>query len=249
MAKNGVLILLLSCIAALPARAEGEMVTGLFTGARAPLFTQGSGALIAPPAMTAVSTGPSLFAGRASGGLFAPVLPRTQDLRAEPFAAPDQGSDVDRIRHLIGLAESRRYGYDAVQHGAKRPPQKLPTDMTLGEVFAWIKATPGQPHAIGRYQFIPKTLARVVTELDLGPKVRFSPAVQDRLADVLLREAGLEAFRARTLSRHGFMNNLAKIWAGLPTSSGKSHYHGYAGNRATITWEQFDREMAKITET
>jgi hypothetical protein len=48
------------------------------------------------------------------------------------------------------------------------------------------------------------------------------------------------------MNRHQYMNNLAQIWAGLPTSSGKSHYHGFAGNRATMTWARFDAEMAKI---
>ena len=216
-----------------------------FHADRAPLVSFAPQPLIADRTVTAVSTGPSLFAGRAAGSLFEPVLPRVEELRAMPFEGITEGTDVDRIRHLIGLAESRRMGYDAVQHGAKIPPKKRPTDMTLGEVFAWIKATPNQPHAIGRYQFIPATLGRLVTELDLGPEVPFSPQVQDALADVLLMEAGLQDFREGRLPRHAFMNELAKIWAGLPTSNGKSHYHGYAGNKATITWEQFDREMAK----
>jgi len=42
------------------------------------------------------------------------------------------------------------------------------------------------------------------------------------------------------------MNNLAKIWAGLPNSTGKSYYHGHAGNRATMTWARFRAEMEKI---
>ncbi len=42
------------------------------------------------------------------------------------------------------------------------------------------------------------------------------------------------------------MNNLAEIWAGLPTTNGKSHYDGYAGNRATMSWAQFDAAMAQI---
>ena len=44
------------------------------------------------------------------------------------------------------------------------------------------------------------------------------------------------------------MDSLAKIWAGLPTSSGRSHYDGYAGNAATMSWAQFDDEMARILE-
>lgn len=48
------------------------------------------------------------------------------------------------------------------------------------------------------------------------------------------------------MSRHDFMNNLAKIWAGLPTSSGKSYYHGLAGNKAVLSWAKFDKEMAQL---
>ena len=189
--------------------------------------------------------GPSLFVGRVSGSLFDPAPPR---LPSTPtISVPnDESGYLAVIRNVIGRAESRRDGYDAIQHAAKVLPRKRPTQMTLGEIFAWIDATPGQPHAIGRYQFIPKTLARLVTELDLGPEVVFTPAVQDRLSDMLLREAGLYEARQGQIPRREFMNNLAKIWAGLPTSTGKSHYHGYAGNKATMSWAEFDREMARI---
>jgi hypothetical protein len=137
-------------------------------------------------------------------------------------------------------------GYNAVQHGAKKRPAKRPTEMTLGEIYDWIDATPGQPHAIGRYQFIPKTLRRLTRKLGLQRHHLFSPQIQDELSDVLLAEAGLHDFNAGSLTRHGFMYNLAKIWAGLPTSNGQSYYHGFAGNKASITWTHFDAEMARI---
>lgn len=185
--------------------------------------------------------GGSLFAGQADGGMFARAV-------APPAvtSAVLRGSGVQGLRLLISQAESRRDGYDAVQHGAKIKPGKRPTQMTLGEIYTWIKDTPGQPHAIGKYQFIPPTLRRVTAVAGVREGDRFTPALQDRLADVLLRDAGIVAFRAGTLSRHAFMNNLAKIWAGLPNSSGKSHYHGYAGNKAAMTWARFDAEMARI---
>ena len=198
----------------------------------------------------------SLFT--ASRGFFAPFAPR--DRGPSGGAAPSSGGGIadtygpilgddpqaEMIRRLIADAEAGSKGYDAVQYGARIKPGRPPTEMTLGDVFAWIKATPGQPHAIGRYQFIPSTLARLVTILDAGPHERFSPQMQDRLADILLQEAGLDAYRAGKLTRHAFMNNLAKIWAGLPNSTGRSHYHGYAGNAATMTWARFDSEMARI---
>jgi muramidase (phage lysozyme) len=158
-----------------------------------------------------------------------------------------QKSDVQMIRALIQEAESRKDGYNALQHGARIKPAKRPTRMTLEELLAWIDATPGQPHAIGLYQFIPKTLRRLIEKTGAKLSQRFDPKMQDQLADVLLAEAGLQKFRAGTLQRQAFMNNMAKIWAGLPTSNGKSHYDGYAGNKAMVTWARFDAVMARIS--
>ena len=192
------------------------------------------------------SSGNSLFIGRKQGSFFedrpahVPVYPKAD-------VAVITGTDVEVIRALITQAESRRDGYDAVQHGARIKPPAKPTQMTIAQIFQWIKDTPGQPHAIGKYQFIPKTLARVVRKAGVSPAARFSPAVQDRLGDVLLAEAGLQRFRSGKLSRVAFMNNLAKIWAGLPNSSGKSHYDGYAGNKASITWARFEAAMKQVT--
>ena len=191
----------------------------------------------------------SLFLGQSGYGFFAPLPERERSGRRTRRAhIPLTGGDPQAamVRHLIAEAEAGRDGYDAVQHGARRKTPRPPTQMTLGEIFAWIDATPGQPHAIGRYQFIPSTLARLVTILDAGPDARFTPELQDRMADILLQDAGYDAFRAQEIGRTAFMNNLAKIWAGLPNSSGRSHYHGYAGNAATMSWASFDREMASI---
>jgi len=86
----------------------------------------------------------------------------------------------------------------------------------------------------------------VVREANVSPDQRFAPALQDRLADVLLAEAGYHDAKNGALSRRAFMNNLAKIWAGLPNDTGKSHYHGYAGNKASISWARFDAQMAQV---
>ena len=214
------------------------------------------------PRPQVLTTNASLFVGQAGGNLFAPVTPRAdaaprfQRARTGGLIQPDRrimltgpaggGADVHRIRQIISHAESRRDGYDAVVWGARIPPPDVPTRLTLGQIFRWIDETPGQNHAIGRYQFIPKTLRRLVRQAGLSGDHVFSPAVQDRLADILLAEAGLQEVRAGQIGRHRFMNNLAQIWAGLPTSNGRSYYHGHAGNRSTITWAQFDAEMAAL---
>jgi muramidase (phage lysozyme) len=183
-----------------------------------------------------VSSGQSFFEDRPA---IAPVFSNAPLLALH-------GSDVEVIQDLIEEAESRAEGYDAVQHGARIKPRSRPTQMTLAQIFTWIEETPGQPHAIGRYQFIPATLRRLVAKAGFEPNQRFSPTVQDKLAGILLAEAGLHHFRAGSLDRHAFMNNLAQIWAGLPNSSGKSHYHGYAGNKASISWSRFDSVMKSI---
>lgn len=208
------------------------------------------GSLFSVTPVEARASPSAAFIGRAEGGLFAERPAHTPvfaDRVAGGMGVGMGGSDVNVIRALIQKAESRRDGYDAVQFGARIKPDKRPTQMTLTEVFEWIEATPGQPHAIGRYQFIPPTLRRVVDKTGVQMSQRFSPAVQDKLADVLLVEAGLKRFRSGILDQQSFMNNLAKIWAGLPNSTGKSHYDNYAGNKASVSWAYFEEVISRIT--
>ena len=154
-------------------------------------------------------------------------------------------SQTEKLFDLIAFAEAGSKGYDAVHHSANRRP-KPPTAMTLKEIFVWIKATPGQHHAIGRYQFIPSTLAHLVKRGDLKISTRFSPKVQDQLGLMLLEDAGLQKFKKGGISLTRFMNNLARIWAGLPLKNGRSAYAGVAGNRATISRSFYEAEMKKI---
>lgn len=182
----------------------------------------------------------SLFVEQANGGLFAALPGPAPLLRAE------NGTVAARLRDLIARAEAGPAGYDAVQGGAHRPPPRRPTRMTLRDIFNWIDATPGQHHAIGRYQIIPATLRRLVARAGLDPGTRYSPAVQDWLADMLLEDAGLNAVHRGEMTREVFRLNLAKIWAGLPTPSGRSYYHGVAGNRAVIGYASYARAVDAI---
>lgn len=187
-----------------------------------------------------------LFAGRTAESLFKD-RPAVKPIYGNETSFRLSGRVVEVVRDLIQEAESRTDGYDAVQHGARIKPKKKPTQMSLAEILEWIDATPGQPHAIGRYQFIPETLRRVMAKAGISATQRFSPLVQDKLANILLVEAGFHQFQAGVLDRHSFMNNLAKIWAGLPNSTGKSHYDGYAGNKASVSWARFDDVMGRIS--
>jgi len=215
----------------------GPGLTGAFAE-RPPLVRDAGRPLVTLDAGARPAGRASLFAGRAEGGL----------LSAPPARARDAGSVRARLRDLIASAEAGPAGYDAVQSGAHRPPPRRPTAMTLREIFAWIEATPGQHHAIGRYQIIPATLRRLVARAGLEPGTRYSERVQDRLADMLMDDAGLGAMRRGEISREAFRLNLAKVWAGLPTPSGRSYYHGLAGNRAVISYDTYKTAMRAILD-
>lgn len=173
---------------------------------------------------------------------------------ASPGHVPDRSSPIiiqgnsqmAKLLSLISRAESPRRGYNAVHHGARRMPPSVPTSMTVGEVVKWINDTPGQNHAIGRYQIIPSTLAYLIEAEGIGVHERFNETLQDRLAFRLMRDAGWDRFRSGAISHSAFMDALAGVWAGLPKSNGRSAYHGYAGNRATISRASYEAAFSQI---
>ena len=153
---------------------------------------------------------------------------------------------MDRLLTLISQAESPVHGYDSVHHGATIRPPKRPSQMTIAEIVAWVRATPGQPHAIGRNQIIPATFNRVVRALGLSGGTLYDRRTQDMMGRYLVEEAGYSDFINGRITREKFMDQLAAVWAGLPLANGRSHYHGYAGNRATITRAEYTSAMAAI---
>lgn len=220
------------CLLAGPAVAQSTLSVGMFTQ-RQPLFAStgftGTGRHDA-----------SLFGKQDRGNLFT-ALPGRLDL---PYVGTT--NKASQLRDLIARAEAGPAGYDAVQLGARVKPPKPPTQMTLAEIYAWIDDTPGQPHAIGRYQFIPPTLRHSAKRLGLRPQTRFSPAIQDQLADLLLEDAGFDKMENGDMRIETFMLNLAKIWAGLPVPSGRSYYEGVAGNKAVLSYETYAHAVRKI---
>ncbi|MCT4556680.1 MAG: hypothetical protein N4A61_01345 [Pelagimonas sp.] len=244
--------MLLVCLALLGTVVAGPGSAGsLFSGATAPLLTSARPLISRPSGDVADGhQSASLFAGTSGNSLLAPPPDRPKGGKRgrnlSRLAPSGLGRDVDAVLSLIARAEAGSKGYNAVHHGARIKPPRAPSEMTINEIYKWFSDTPGQPHAIGRYQFIPKTLRRLVRNQGLPTNSRFSPMIQDQLAHQLLREAGLEAFRKREIGRTTFMRNLAKIWAGLPLKNGKSYYQGYAGNKATMSWSEFSRSMSQI---
>ncbi len=127
-------------------------------------------------------------------------------------------------------------GYDQAHAAVPESPPRPLTAMTIREVLAWQKRI--RPRAVstaaGRYQIIHGTLAKLVERYGIDPEQRFDPAMQDRLGQLLLDECGYG-----TSQIHAFANCLARTWAALPLvsgpASGRSAWHGTAGNRALVS--------------
>lgn len=192
----------------------------------------------------------ALIAARLDPAAARPALPPAAVVAVAPPRLPPApaapGDAVARLLDLVASAEAGAAGYDAVHHSARRLPPAPPTRLTLGEILDWVAATPGQNHAIGRYQFVPATLADLMRRTGTPRGARFDPALQDRLALRLMEDAGLSEFLSGNIAATEFMDELAFVWAGLPLDSGLSAYHGYNGNRATITRAAYAAGFAAI---
>lgn len=170
----------------------------------------------------------------------------TDPLPYTSWKIPVGQNQTDKLLSLIGFAEAGRLQYDAVHMSARRRPGKYPTEMQLSEILHWIRKTPGQHHAIGRYQFIPSTLVMLARRAGVPTSRRFGPKLQDSLAYLLLLDAGYDDFLDGRIALDRFMDNLAWIWAGLPLRNGRSAYSGVAGNRATISRRFYTAQMQSI---
>lgn len=120
------------------------------------------------------------------------------------------------------------------------------TEMTLDEVLKWQSqyVANGSPSsAVGRYQFIPKTLRGVMQEMGLKGTDKFTPELQDLMAIHLLKRRGLEEYQAGKISKEEFANRLSQEWAALPMvtgpKAGKSAYDGDGLNASTTSVQKF----------
>lgn len=97
--------------------------------------------------------------------------------------------------------------------------------------------------AVGKYQFINKTLKELQKKLNLSDDHIFNSDTQDQMALVLLNRRGLKMYMDGQLSIHDFMKNLSKEWASLPNpDTGKSYY----GQRTHYTVEQMTNILKRL---
>lgn len=160
-------------------------------------------------------------------------------------ALPDRAAILD----FIGKYEAPG-GYDSIHANTRESPPKPLTRMRLHEVLDWQRQI--RPRvvstAVGRYQFIHQTLARLSGDYHLDTDRLFDKSLQDELANRLLDECG---YGKRQLS--AFANCLAIVWAALPRvagrGTGRSAWHGVAGNRALVSRDAFVRFLRSTGTT
>ena len=112
------------------------------------------------------------------------------------------------------------------------------TGMTVGNVLDMQKDMIAKGHestAVGRYQYIRKTLAGTAAQLGMDiDSTKFDEKTQDALAIQTLRTIGLENWLDGKLDDGAFLNKVARVWASVPTTSGGSYYSGVGSNKAGV---------------
>ncbi len=138
---------------------------------------------------------------------------------------------------LIAAPESRG-NYNAWYGNAEQASVDL-SGLTVNEIrdlqSDLVRSNGGS--AIGRYQLLDDTLDGLIDRMGLTGHERFTPALQDRMALLLARDADMEGWLGGRISDERFARNLSEIWAGLPRDASiQSHYEGLQGNQATVDW-------------
>lgn len=159
---------------------------------------------------------------------------KTGELQNMPKSLQDQAKP---ILDLIGAKESNN-NYNVI-YGGKTINL---TSMAIGDVLNYQRQliNSGYPSsAVGKYQFINKTLAGLVKELNIPLTERFSPALQDRLATQLLQRRGLIDFIKGNIAESTFIRRISQEWASFPKDkTNKSYYDGDGLNKALVSYNQ-----------
>jgi hypothetical protein len=150
----------------------------------------------------------------------------------------DAGNPFDHLRPLLDLIAAGEGDYTSINRGrAGDTPGGRPglDRLTIGEVMALQRSG---VFAVGRYQFIPTTLAMAVDAAGFRSTDVFSAETQDWLAVALLlggkRPALRDYLQGKDVPLERAQLDLAKEWASIPQANGRGFYDGdSAGNRAT----------------
>lgn len=165
---------------------------------------------------------------------------------APPLAVPGSGTVPPGAKRLLAFIA----GYEAAgnynaYYGHAKSTIPL-TGWTIAAVQQFqtdILRNGSASSAVGAFQFIKGTLARVCNDLHLGGSVIFSKDTQDLLAFQLLKGRGWNRYLNGFISATEFGNEIAKEWASMPCLSGpkagRSYYAGDGLNKSLVDTKPF----------
>ena len=187
-------------------------------------------------------------------------LPLTPAQRVLNKIAIGEGAVADKLqrqaKHGIGTT-----AYDMVyNYGNTLAPDKPITQMTIKEVFEYqkklINATKGKvpgttrgTSAVGKYQFVKTSLFGPngtpekpqknywADKLKLTPDMKFTPALQEKIARLALKETGYDNYVKGKKSQEATIDRIADIWASV---EGNTYGQGTGTTKA---------ELASILDT
>jgi hypothetical protein len=162
-----------------------------------------------------------------------------------PFAttaAPKYGANDAEFMNFVGSIEAPQ-GFSDVFNGVPFLPDSLVETKTIEEILTYqrsLRAYGTESTAIGRYQFIYKTLLYVVDVLNVDKNRIFDSEMQTFLARYLMEQCG---FYDTSIPTTALGNCLAGQWASLPLLSGvnkgKSAYADVGSNKALTSTVQY----------
>ncbi|THK35606.1 hypothetical protein EHS39_23525 [Ensifer sp. MPMI2T] len=184
----------------------------------------------------------------------------------ETFEADESLSSYDPQRllpllDLIGLLESGN-NYNAFFGNSRNSDSPKFVTMTVADVIEWQRrfVADGRPSsAVGRFQFLRKTLKGLRDDGLIKSSAVFNQTAQDNLGAALIKRRGLGRLLAGSLSAEDFAVNLAKEWAALPVPkdvrngsrmvrAGESYYAGDNNNRALVSVAGFMHAVRSILD-
>lgn len=179
---------------------------------------------------------------------------RTLDTHKINFTAAGKVS-IPQAMHVAGnsildvIASHESGGDYNIAFGGKKADF---TSMTIDQVLKWQEdrvAGGAASSAVGRYQFLNKTLDELKDKLKLSGDEIFDEKMQDRLAMCLLDRRGYSDFVSGRKTEGEFMLSLSKEWASLPRDmGGLSYYHGDGLNKAHTKAEDVLTALQEIKE-
>ena len=187
-------------------------------------------------------------------------IPLTPAQKVLNKIALGEGASLEKLQRQAGKGIGTTE-YDMVYaYGNILSPSKPITQMTIQEVFDYqkklIKATKGKvpgttkgTSAVGKYQFIKTSLFgangtpekpeknRWADKLKLTPDMIFTPALQEKIGRLALKEAGYDNYLKGKKSQAATIDRIANIWASV---EGNTYNQGTATTKA---------ELASILDT